>query len=263
MVKGQTILLIHGAGSVGNEWRNFQKSFETLGNKVIAPTLRLHKVGNAISSDLGQVSIVDYVNDMEEIIKKLDQEPIIIGYSMGGLIGLILCSRGFGKLGIFITPAAPSGINAITLSVLRVFIKNVFRWKFWRKPVPPNFPSAYYGVLHDLSKEKAKEVFDRSASAESGRALCEMGFPFLDPYGATKVSEQAISCPTLIIGAGRDRITPIQIARKLKKKLKSKTDLIEFPKFSHYVMEGKEFEKVFEKCLDWIKNKIDLLEKKG
>ena len=69
MVKGQTILLIHGAGSVGNEWRNFQKSFETLGNKVIAPTLRLHKVGNAVSSDLGQVSIVDYVNDMEEISK--------------------------------------------------------------------------------------------------------------------------------------------------------------------------------------------------
>ena len=152
-----------------------------------------------------------------------DQEPIIIGYSMGGLIALILCSRGLGKLGIFITPAAPSGIIAITPSVLRIFIKNIFRWKFWSKPVPPNFPSAYYGVLHDLSREQAKDIFDRSASPESGRALCEMGFPFLDPYGATKVSEQSIKCPTLTIGAGRDRITPIQIARKLKKKLKSKT----------------------------------------
>jgi pimeloyl-ACP methyl ester carboxylesterase len=262
MVNGQIFLLIHGAGSVGNEWKNFQKNLEDLGNKVIVPNLRLHQVGGEASEDLGQVSIIDYVNDMEQIIEKLNQEPIIIGYSMGGLIALILCSRGFGKLGIFITPAAPSGINAITPSVLRIFIKNIFRWKFWSKPVPPNFSSAYYGVFHDLRREQAKEIFDRSASPESGRALCEMGFPFLDPYGATKVSEQSIRCPTLTIGAGRDRITPIQIARKLKKKLKSKTDLIEFPKFSHYVMEGTEFEKVFEQCLLWMKNKIDFLKEK-
>ena len=151
MVKGQVILLIHGAGSVGNEWKNFQKSFEDLGNKVIVPNLRLHQVGGKVSKDLGQVSISDYVNDMEQIIKKLNQEPIIIGYSMGGLIALILCSRGFGKLGIFITPAAPSGINAITPSVLRIFIKNIFRWKFWSKPVPPNFQSAYYLSLIHIS----------------------------------------------------------------------------------------------------------------
>ena len=44
--------------------------------------------------------------------------------SMGGLIALILCSKGYGKLGIFITPAAPKGINAITFSVLKIFFRN-------------------------------------------------------------------------------------------------------------------------------------------
>ena len=64
MVKGQIFLLIHGAGSVGNEWKNFQKSLEDLGNKVIVPNLRLHQVGGEASEDLGQVSIIDYVNDI-------------------------------------------------------------------------------------------------------------------------------------------------------------------------------------------------------
>ena len=51
------------------------------------------------SEKLGNTSIFDYVADIEETIKKLKQKPIIIGHSMGGLIALILCSRGYCKLG--------------------------------------------------------------------------------------------------------------------------------------------------------------------
>ena len=38
MIKDQTILLLHGANSVGNEWENFENEFKKLGNKVIKPT---------------------------------------------------------------------------------------------------------------------------------------------------------------------------------------------------------------------------------
>ena len=33
MIKDQTILLLHGANSVGNEWENFENEFKKLGNK--------------------------------------------------------------------------------------------------------------------------------------------------------------------------------------------------------------------------------------
>ncbi len=256
MFKNQTILLIHGAGSVGSEWENFEKSFLAMGNKVIVPTLRFHKRGYLSDPKIGNTSILDYVDDMENIIKGLDTQPIIIGYSMGGLIALILCSRGYGKLGIFLAPAAPSGINSISLSVIRIFIINIFRWKFWCRPVPPHFSSAYFGVLHDLSRNHAFRVFKNNYSAESGRALCEIGFPFFFSNSPTKVDEKGIKCPTLTIGAGRDRITPLQISKKIKKKLKEKTELIIFPLFSHYIMEGKEFEAVFDSILKWIKRNI-------
>ncbi len=256
MIQNQTIILIHGAGSIGNEWENFKKSFELMGNTVINPTLRYHQRGYISDPKLGNTSILDYVEDIEKIIKKLNQKPIIIGYSMGGLIALILCSRGYGKLGIFITPAAPSGINAISLNVIRIFIMNIFRWKFWCKPMPPNFPSAFYGVLHDFKKEDALRIFKKNYSPESGRAMCEMGFPFFYSNAPTKVDEKNILCPTLTIGTGRDRITPVQISKKLKKKLGEKNELIIFENFSHYVMEGKEFKEVFSKISDWILKKI-------
>ena len=122
MIQNQTIILIHGAGSISDAWDNFKKSFESMGNTVINPTLRYHQRGYKSDPKLGNTSILDYVEDIEKIIKKLQQKPIIIGYSMGGLIALILCSKGYGKLGIFLTPAAPSDINAISFSVIRIFI---------------------------------------------------------------------------------------------------------------------------------------------
>ena len=256
MFRNQTIILIHGAGSVGGEWGNFVKTFKAMGNNVINPTLRYHRRGYNSNPKLGNTSILDYVSDIEKIIKKLDKKPIIIGYSMGGLIALILCSKGYGKLGIFLTPAAPSGINAISFTVIRIFIMNIFRWKFWCKPMPPNFPSAYYGVLHDFKRDKAVRIFKKNYSPESGRAICEMGFPFFYSNAPTKVDEKKILCPTLTIGAGRDRITPIQISKKLKKKLGKKTELIIFKEFSHYIMEGREFEEVSSKITEWIGNKI-------
>ena len=41
----QTIILIHGAGSISDAWDNFKKSFESMGNTVINPTLRYHQRG--------------------------------------------------------------------------------------------------------------------------------------------------------------------------------------------------------------------------
>ena len=85
-MKNQIILLIHGAGSVGNEWENFEKAFSKMGNKVIKPTLRFHNRDCKSNPKLGNISILDYVSDMEKLIKNLNKKPIIIGHSMGGMI---------------------------------------------------------------------------------------------------------------------------------------------------------------------------------
>ena len=122
--------------------------------------------------------------------------------------------------------------------------------------MPPNFSSAFYGVLHDFKKDDALRIFKNYYSPESGRAMCEIGFPFFYSNSPTKVDEKNILCPTLIIGSGRDRITPIQISKKLNKKLGKKTELIIFEKFYNYIMEGNEFKEVFAKITDWISKKI-------
>ena len=58
MIKDQTILLLHGANSVGNEWVNFENEFKKLGNKVVKPILRHHSLGFNGSEKLGNTSIL-------------------------------------------------------------------------------------------------------------------------------------------------------------------------------------------------------------
>jgi hypothetical protein len=96
-------------------------------------------------------------------------------------------------------------------------------------------------VLHDLAENRAVQVFDESNSAESGRALCEIDFPYFFKNCPSEINFDEYNCKTLVIGCGRDRITPISIARKLYLALGKRADYQEFPTFSHYIMEGEEF----------------------
>ncbi len=83
------------------------------------PTLRSHHFlfNSTPPSHLGTISVLDYVNDLENKIQQLDSLPILIGHSMGRLIAQILGSRGLAKA--LITPAAPHGIMNMRLSVIK------------------------------------------------------------------------------------------------------------------------------------------------
>ena len=71
MLKDQTILLLHGANSVGNEWKNFENEFKNLGSKVVKPILRHHRLGFDGPKELGNTSIFDYVSDIFQTPRKM------------------------------------------------------------------------------------------------------------------------------------------------------------------------------------------------
>ena len=56
---------------------------------------------------LGLTEIVDHY---EGLINDLDQPPVLVGHSFGGLIVELLLDRGLGRAGVAISPAPPKGI---------------------------------------------------------------------------------------------------------------------------------------------------------
>ena len=108
----KTIFMIHGMWGGGWSWDKFQGYFEDKGYRCIVPYLRHHdiKPNDPPPPGLGKTSLLDYAEDLELEIKKLDEKPIIMGHSMGGLLAQILASRDLAKAAVLITPASPAGI---------------------------------------------------------------------------------------------------------------------------------------------------------
>lgn len=252
----KTIFMIHGMHCGGWCWENYKGYFEARGYRCITPTLRFHDICHLDKPDplLGTTSLLDYANDLEKQIKALDEPPIIMGHSMGGLLTQILGARGFGKALVLLTPASPHGISVFKYSVLKSFLKSFLRYGFWKITLKPTFKGMVYSCLHLMDKDEQKKIFKRLAY-ESGRAACEIGFWFFDYRGASRVDESMIKCPMLIIGAGEDRITPVSIIKKIAEKY-SEASYKEFPSHAHWVIGQPGWEDIADYINNWLKEKI-------
>ena len=249
----KTIVMIHGMWGGGWCWENYQKFFEVKGYHCITPTLRFHDMSPSEPPDLrlGNTSLLDYAEDLEREIKKLDTMPILMGYSMGGLLAQILGSQGLARAIVLLTPASPCGIMALKPSVLRSFLSGLTKWNFWKRPMRQTFNEAVYSMLQLMTPEEQKEIYSRFVY-ESGRAASEIGFWIFDPNKASKVDESKITCPVLIIAGAQDRITPVSVVRKIAAKYRAVSTYREFANHAHWVVGEPDWQEIAECVSGWL-----------
>lgn len=252
----KTIVMIHGMWGSGEVWDDYRDYFEALGYRVITPTLRLHgaKYREVAPKELGTVSILDYVADLEKEIKALNEQPIIMGHSMGGLIAQILASRGLASKLVLLTSAPPAGVLALRPSSTRTFLSVLRVWGFWKKPMRLTFEEAKYGILGLLTPKQQAEEYGKY-SFESGQAAFEIAFWPLDGNKATHVDAKAITCPVLIISGGKDKIVPKSVVKQIAKKYQKTTDVTykEFKKFAHAIHQQRGWQEIAGFVADWMK----------
>ena len=249
----KTIMMIHGMWGGGWYWENFAKYFEERGYRCIRPTLRFHDMNPLEAHDprLGRTSLLDYASDLEKEILELKETPILMGHSMGGLLAQILGSRGLARALVLLTTASPAGIVALKPSVIRSFWSMLMRWGFWKKPGRQKFEEASYSMLHLVPMEERKKIFERFVY-ESGRAASEIGFWLLDGRKAAAVDESKLTCPVLVIGAAKDRITPVSVVRQVAEKYGGKATYKEFPGHAHWVVAEPGWEEIARYVDEWL-----------
>lgn len=250
----ETIVMIHGMWGGGWYWENYKNFFEQKGFQCHTPTLRYHDMDPKDKPDirLGKISLLDYARDLEAYIQKLAQKPFLMGHSMGGLLAQILGARELAKGLVLLTPASPSGINALKYSVIKSFWSVLTRWGFWRNPHRLPFEASAYSMLHLLSAEEQRAAYDRFVY-ESGRAAAEIGFWLFDFRGAAKVDQSRVSCPVLVVSGAEDRITPASVVRKVADKYKTVSTYREFENHAHWVIGEPGWEEIAEFVSDWLK----------
>jgi len=248
------LVLIHGMWGTPAVWDNYKMFFEKAGFEVHVPALRFHDVEphGDDPKGIGTVRLVDYVDDLQALIENLDKKPILVGHSMGGLLALMLAARGLVPAAILLTPASGAGVMALKPSVIKVFLRTLLTWGYWRKGTFVNYREARYGLLNNFSEAKARELY-RGFVWESGRATFEIGNWFMDFGKGSAVPYKDVDTPLLIMGAAKDRITPLSVVKATAKKLSHTAEFEVLPDNAHWVLAENGWEKIAERCVEWIK----------
>jgi pimeloyl-ACP methyl ester carboxylesterase len=248
-----TIFMIHGMWGGPWYWENYRRVFEARGYRCVAATLPYHDMDPRGIPDarLGTTSLLDYAEALQSEVRGLGEKPIVMGHSMGALLAQMLGARGLASSLVLLTPASPSGIVALTPSVIRSFWSVMTKWGFWRRPMRQSFGEAAYSMLHLLPESERRQAYEKFVY-ESGKAAFEIGFWLFDPRNASKVEASKLTCPVLVVAGAQDRITPAAVVRKVARKYKAVSTYKEFENHAHWVVAEPRWQEVAEYVSAWL-----------
>ena len=246
------IVMIHGMWSRPDVWENFIPYFERIGFAVEAPALRHHELrAGEAPAELGRVSLIDYADDLEAIIRRSGRLPVLFGHSMGGLIAQRLASRGLARAVVLLAPAAPPGFAVLRPEAIRIFHRLFLRRRFWSRPQRLGQREAAHGLFHRLAPAERDRRIGAMA-ADSGRALFEIALPWLDRRRAALIDIARVRCPLLILAGAQDRIMPAAGGRRLASRYGGQARYVELPTHAHWLLGEPGWQNIAEICAEWL-----------
>src|SRR6266536_3703168 len=100
------IVLIHGAANSAAVWTFWQYALAEAGWASYAIDLRGH--GTSAPVDLSRASMYDYVADVQALARQLSRPPILIGWSMGGLVAMLASAAAGAVACVGLAPSTPA-----------------------------------------------------------------------------------------------------------------------------------------------------------
>ena len=254
------LMLVHGAWLSARSWENFADYFRDRGFTVSAPEWprkhgdveQLREAAEELEG-LGLTEIVDHYGNQ---IKSLEEPPVLIGHSFGGLIVELLLDRGLGRAGVAMSPAPPKGILVLPFSSLKAAAPALAHPSKRHGVVPLTLEEFTYGFVNTFSPEDASAAYERYAVPETGQIFYEAGFANFHLHPPTEVHfKNGDRAPLLIVGAEKDHTVPASLSHKQYEKYAksdARTDYIELLGRPHLMMVGEGWEDVAARIESWL-----------
>ncbi len=236
----RSVLFVHGMW--GGSWylRNYLYAAAQSGWDAWAVNLRGHGESPA-PGGLGRVSLLQYVDDVRRCLARIG-EAVLVGHSMGGLVAQKVAEGGGVAAAAFLTSAPPRGIPALHWPVLSRMVRYVPAM-LTNRAFTVRRAHADFLFLNRLTPEQREWAFPRFG-AESGHAARELAL------GGLAVSAAAVRCPTLVVGAEEDHITPTGLQRRIARRYRAEYQ--EVRGHGHMLMLEDGWERPFKDVLAWM-----------
>lgn len=186
--KRPPLLFVHGAYTGSWMWSKYIPHFVSEGWKCFAMNMRSHYKSRGM--DLTKVSFEDYLEDIREVIAECGEAPIIIGFSMGGILvqkiaetetlaGLVLIDSSISREVNEIAPYQE--IEEITTGII--------------------IPAPVREEVSSIDESPEDIAFQKKyLGMESSKALGKCSFSFGAKEGIS-INSNLITCPCLVIKA--------------------------------------------------------------
>jgi pimeloyl-ACP methyl ester carboxylesterase len=256
----QTVLFIHGGWVTPACWDPFVSYFEARGYRCLAPAWpgkdRPVEAIRADPSPLAGLGIEDIVGHYERIIHTLDEPPVLVGHSFGGLFVQLLLDRGLGMAGVAIDPAPPKGVFPFEPTTLLSLGRILLIPFGWRKVVRWSFREFRYAFVHTMGPDDARAIWDAQIVPDSGRPFFQVGYSIFDHTSPARVDfTKPDRAPLLLIAGEADRAIPAVLVRRTFRAYQAspaRTDFRAFPGRTHWLIAQDGWEEVAQACIDWI-----------
>ena len=204
---------------------------------------------------IAPLTMREYTDDLVALIDSLDSPPLVVGLSLGGLLAQLVAARTRHAGVVAACPVGAAGIVAATPTTLRsvgsIYGRHFLQSRPWANPLhPPTWQRFRRWVANAQTEDAAREFF-ADLVCESGRAYCEVFFPFLDRGKATTVNFAAVTTLVLVIRGECDRVVPPQIIPKTAARYQRGTYL-QIPRSDHLVFSGEALPVTMGHIDDWI-----------
>jgi pimeloyl-ACP methyl ester carboxylesterase len=100
------VALIHGAANSATIWTYWQQALAEAGWPSHAIDLRGH--GRSAPVDLSATRMTDYAEDVRTLLAQLPPNAVLMGWSLGGLVALMVAAAGAAAACVALAPSAPA-----------------------------------------------------------------------------------------------------------------------------------------------------------
>lgn len=249
----RTVVLVHGMFMGPSCWSEIQPFLEQRGYRVLAPAWPAHE-GTAAEARgahpdpaLAAVDLAAVVEHHRRIIEPLEEPPILIGHSMGGLVVQLLISEGLGSAGVAIDAAPPKGVFTLDPAFLKSNGR-ILRGSL-DDPLDMDLERFAYVFANTLPPDEQRRAWEQHARPESRRVG-------RDGTGASaKVDFRRTRAPLLLLGGEHDHAVPAVIGRKTFRRYRKADAITEYREIAgadHWLIASDKWREVAELTVQWL-----------
>lgn len=255
----RTIVLIHGFWVTPRSWEHWITRYESRGYRVIAPAYPGFEAEvealNADPSPIEALRVPEVIAKLEGIIRGLDERPILMGHSAGGVMVQLLLDKGLGAAGVVINSAPTEGVVVAPLTQLKSTFPVFKNPGNYHKAVGFTHEQWHYAFTNTFTESDSRAAYTRYHVPASGHVLfgCVLANIIPGRQDTWVDYHNDARAPLLFISGEKDNLMPPAVQRSNASHYKSKTvtEVKEFAGFAHLLPAQHGWEAVADFALEW------------